>query len=57
MLAGAASYVVWGAFPFFFTALAPTGALELLAQRVLWSLGASALVLTALRGWPRVLAA
>ncbi|MGI4896350.1 MAG: EamA family transporter RarD [Janthinobacterium lividum] len=55
VLAGFVSYVVWGLFPFYFHALAPTGALELLAQRVLFSLVFSVLLVTALRRWRRVL--
>ena len=56
VLAGLACYCVWGLFPFFFHALAPTGAVELLAWRVLWSLALSVLVVTGLRRWPAVLA-
>ncbi|WP_432505757.1 EamA family transporter RarD [Kineococcus arenarius] len=55
VLAGAGAYVVWGLFPFYFHALLPTGALELLAQRVVWSLALSVLLLTGLRRWPAVL--
>ncbi|WP_442907618.1 EamA family transporter RarD [Kineococcus sp. G2] len=55
LLAGAGAYVLWGLFPFYFHALLPTGALELLAQRVVWSLALSVLLLTALRRWPAVL--
>ncbi|WP_432486983.1 EamA family transporter RarD [Kineococcus sp. SYSU DK018] len=55
VLAGAGAYVLWGLFPFYFHALLPTGALELLAQRVVWSLALSVLLLTALRRWPAVL--
>ncbi|MCI2238845.1 EamA family transporter RarD [Paenibacillus sp. TRM 82003] len=55
LLAGAGAYVLWGLFPFYFHVLLPTGALELLAQRVVWSLALSVLLLTALRRWPAVL--
>ena len=55
VLAGAGAYVAWGLFPFYFHALLPTGALELLAQRVVWSLALSVLLLSALRRWPVVL--
>jgi chloramphenicol-sensitive protein RarD len=56
ILAGLACYGVWGLFPFYFHALLPTGAVELLAWRVVWSLALSVLVVTALGRWPRVLA-
>ncbi|WP_432547318.1 EamA family transporter RarD [Kineococcus sp. SYSU DK004] len=51
VLAGFASYALWGAFPFYFAALVPAGAVEVLAHRVLWALLVCALVLTALRRW------
>lgn len=38
MLFGIAAYVMWGAFPLYFPLLAPAGALEVLAHRVVWSL-------------------
>jgi chloramphenicol-sensitive protein RarD len=38
LLAGAAAYLLWGAFPGFFPLLKPAGALEILAHRVVWSL-------------------
>jgi chloramphenicol-sensitive protein RarD len=35
---GAGAYLLWGLFPIFFHALAPAGAFEVLAHRILWSL-------------------
>ncbi|MCW2498217.1 EamA family transporter RarD [Jatrophihabitans sp.] len=35
---GAAAYLMWGAFPLFFPLLAPAGTVEILAQRMAWSL-------------------
>jgi chloramphenicol-sensitive protein RarD len=38
VLYGAAAYLLWGVFPLFFPLLKPAGALEILAQRIIWSL-------------------
>jgi chloramphenicol-sensitive protein RarD len=35
---GAAAYLLWGVFPLFWPLLEPAGTLEILAQRMLWSL-------------------
>ena len=35
---GFAAYLMWGAFPLFFPLLAPAGTVEILAQRMAWSL-------------------
>lgn len=35
---GFLAYLLWGAFPLYFVALQPAGALEILAHRVVWSL-------------------
>jgi chloramphenicol-sensitive protein RarD len=35
---GALAYVMWGAFPLYFHLLAPAGAWEILAHRILWTL-------------------
>lgn len=37
MFYGATAYICWGVFPAFFGALAPAGALEVLAHRIVWS--------------------
>lgn len=37
MLLGASTYVMWGFFPAFFQLLRPSGALEILAHRVVWT--------------------
>lgn len=42
---GAAAYILWGLFPLYFHALAPAGAFEILAHRILWSLVLCVLVL------------
>ncbi len=38
LLLGTAAYLVWGFFPLYFARLAPTGAVEVIAHRVVWSL-------------------
>ena len=47
-LYGAAAYSVWGLFPLYWPLLEPSGALEVLAHRVLWSLLVVAVLLRVL---------
>ncbi len=47
-LLAAAAYLLWGAFPLYFPLLLPSGALEVLAHRVLWSLAVVAVLVVAL---------
>lgn len=56
---GFLAYGIWGLFPLYFAALAPSGAFEVLAHRILWTLAVCALVLLVRRdlGWVRPLAA
>ncbi|QKE83747.1 EamA family transporter RarD [Arthrobacter sp. NEB 688] len=42
---GFLAYGIWGLFPLYFAALKPSGALEILAHRILWTLAVCALVL------------
>ena len=51
---GVTAYLLWGLFPLYFPLLGPAGALEILAHRMIWSLVVSAIVLTAVRGWPAI---
>src|SRR6185312_1234230 len=51
---GVAAYLLWGLFPLYWPLLEPAGALEILADRMLWSLIFVALLLTVCRGWPEV---
>lgn len=46
---GVAAYVLWGAFPLYFPLLEPSGAVEILAHRILWSAVTMALLAVALR--------
>lgn len=57
ILFGTAAYGLWGLLPLFFVILAPAGAVEIVANRVLWSLLFCALLLTAMRSWRPVIAA
>src|SRR3954449_6586959 len=51
VLYGAAAYLLWGVFPLFFPLLKPAGAVEILAQRIIWSLVAVAAVLAVSRSF------
>jgi chloramphenicol-sensitive protein RarD len=52
---GFSAYLLWGLFPLFFPLLAPAGWLEILAQRILWSLVVvAALLLFTRRGFAGV---
>ena len=48
-LYGASAYLLWGLFPLYWPLLAPAGALEVLAHRVLWSLVVVAVLLAVTR--------
>jgi chloramphenicol-sensitive protein RarD len=50
---GLGAYGLWGVLPIFFLLLAPTGSVEVVAWRVLFSLVFCALLLTVTRGWGR----
>lgn len=50
------SYVLWGFLPVYFLVLAPTGAFEIVAYRILFSLAFCAILLTVTRGWGRLIA-
>lgn len=56
-LYGFLAYGIWGLFPLYFAALAPAGAWEILAHRILWTLAVCAVVLVAVRdlSWVRPL--
>jgi chloramphenicol-sensitive protein RarD len=52
---GAGAYAIWGVFPLYFNLLAPAGAWEILAHRILWTLVFCGAVLAVRRdfGWCR----
>lgn len=53
---GLVAYGIWGLFPLYWPLLEPSGAMEILAHRMIWSLVVSAVVLTVVRGWSALLA-
>ena len=53
-LLGAAAYGLWGLFPLYWPLLQPSGAVEVLAHRVLWSLLVVALLLRVVGRWGAV---
>jgi chloramphenicol-sensitive protein RarD len=54
---GLGAYALWGVLPIYFKALADVSAIDIVAHRVLWSLPYLALLITLLKGWPKVRAA
>lgn len=48
------AYLLWGFLPLYFLLLVPTGPWELVAWRIVLSLGFCALLLTVTRTWPRL---
>jgi chloramphenicol-sensitive protein RarD len=53
-LFGIGAYASWGFFPLYFTLLRPSGPIEILAHRVIWSAVFVALLLTVVRRWGRI---
>ena len=51
LVLGALTYTLWGTFPLYWTLLEPGGAVEILAHRIVWSLGTMLLILVL---WHRV---
>ncbi|MEV6952696.1 EamA family transporter RarD [Streptomyces sp. NPDC051183] len=51
LLYGLGAYGIWGLVPLFWPLLKPSGAVEILAHRMVWSLAAVGLALLALRRW------
>ncbi|MEV7966690.1 EamA family transporter RarD [Sphaerisporangium sp. NPDC088356] len=51
VLYGIAAYVMWGLFPLYWPLLKPSGAVEILAHRMVWSLVAVIAVLVVRRHW------
>ncbi|MER7500798.1 EamA family transporter RarD [Nonomuraea pusilla] len=51
VLFGIAAYSMWGLFPLYWPLLKPSGAVEILAHRMVWSLAAVAVVLLVRRHW------
>ena len=54
ILATLGAYLLWGLFPIYFLALAPTGPWEVVAWRILLSFVFCLVLLTVMRTWPRL---
>ena len=54
LIYGIGAYALWGAFPLFWPLLEPAGAIEILTQRMLWSLVVVVVLLRVTHGWARV---
>ena len=57
ILFGIGAYGLWGLLPLYFFVLMPAGAVEIVANRVVWSVVFCALLITVTRGWPALAAA
>ncbi|WP_375141433.1 EamA family transporter RarD [Arthrobacter sp. STN4] len=57
LLFGVGAYGLWGLLPLYFILLVPAGSVEIVANRVVWSVVFCALAITLTRGWQEVLAA
>ena len=53
VLFGIGAYGLWGLLPLYFFVLQPAGAVEIVANRVVWSLLFCALLITVTRAWRR----
>jgi chloramphenicol-sensitive protein RarD len=53
-LFGVLAYLIWGLFPLYWKLLRPSGPVEVLAHRIVWSFVFVALLLTVIRGWRRL---
>ncbi|MHA7268151.1 EamA family transporter RarD [Arthrobacter sp. HLT1-20] len=54
VLYGVGAYGLWGLLPIYFLLLMPANSIEIVANRVVWSLFFCALVITVSRGWGKV---
>lgn len=57
VLYGVGAYGIWGMLPLYFILLAPANSVEIVANRVVWSVIFCAAIITIGRGWGKVLAA
>lgn len=54
LIFGFVAYLLWGLLPLYFLLLAPTGPLEIVAWRIVWTLGFCAIALSLTRGWRKL---
>lgn len=57
LFAGLGAYLIWGLLPLYLKLLGPVPAPDVLGHRILWSLLVLTVVVTVVRGWPRLRAA
>lgn len=57
VLYGIGAYGLWGLLPIYFLWLVPATSIEIVANRVIWSLVFCAIIITFMRGWPKIVAA
>ncbi|MGA7205104.1 MAG: EamA family transporter RarD [Specibacter sp.] len=57
MLFGISAYFLWGLLPLYFIWLMPANSIDIVANRIVWSLVFCALVITLTRGWKKIRAA
>lgn len=57
VILGICTYAFWGLFPIYWKALDSLPSLEILGHRIVWSIVWLALLITIVRGWPRVMKA
>lgn len=56
LIQGLSAYVMWGLLPLYFIAISMASPLEIVANRIVWSLVFCALLLTFARAWPQFIA-
>ncbi|MFC4242371.1 EamA family transporter RarD [Gryllotalpicola reticulitermitis] len=56
LIYGVIAYGLWGLLPLYFLLLAPTGPFEIVAWRIIWSLGFCVIALSITRGWGQLFA-
>lgn len=57
VLYGIGAYGLWGLLPIYFLWLVPATSIEIVGNRVIWSLVFCAIIITFMRGWPKIVAA
>lgn len=54
VLYGVGAYGLWGLLPIYFMFLAPANSIEIVANRVIWSVVFCAIIITVTRGWGKI---
>src|SRR4051812_23960701 len=53
-LSGLGAYALWGVFPLYFKAIADVSPVDIVANRILWSLPFLAALIAVSKSWPKV---